>query len=44
MIVATMFLIILKANGLVIPPIAWFLFGASWVLSIAKAIVDNKDK
>lgn len=44
MIVATIFLIILKANGLVIPPIAWFLFGVSWVLSIAKAIVDNRDK
>ena len=44
MIVATMFLIILQANGFVIPPIAWIIFGVSWVLSIAKAIDDNKPK
>ena len=44
MIAVTMFMIILQANGLVIPPISWILFGISWVLSVAKAIADNKDK
>lgn len=33
-----MFLIILSANGLVIPAIAWVIFGISWILAIAKSI------
>ena len=44
MLIVSMFLIILMANGFVIPLTAWIIFCSSWIVAIIKAIDDNSPK
>lgn len=43
-LIVTMALIILSANGIIIPTSVWILYGISWALTIAKIIIDVAQK